>query len=149
MVSPSVPPSVSLYLSSPCPSVSLPFPPLPPSPLPTTYPLSDNLLLLSTSCIPEHKPPEEKDYGLFYLMLQFQPRWLRGKESACNAGDARDVGSIPGSGRSPGEGNGNTFQYSCLENPMDEGAWRATVHRVTKSQTQLSEIGRASCRERV
>ena len=48
-----------------------------------------------------------------------------GKESACDAGDA---GSIPGSGRSPDEGNGNPFQYSCLENPMDRGAWRATLH---------------------
>ena len=46
-----------------------------------------------------------------------------------------DVGSIPGSGRSPGEGNGNHLQCSCLENPMDRGAWRATVHGVTKSQT--------------
>ena len=55
-----------------------------------------------------------------------------GKESACNAGDP---GSIPGLGRSPGEGNGNPLQYSCLENPMDRGAWWATVHGVTKSQT--------------
>ena len=54
------------------------------------------------------------------------------KESAHNAGD---LGSIPGSGRSPGEGNSNPLQYSCLENPMDEGAWWATVHRVAKSQT--------------
>ena len=53
-------------------------------------------------------------------------------------GDARDTGSIPGSGRSPGGGNGNLLQYSCLGNPMDRGAWWATVHRVTKSQTQLS-----------
>ena len=51
------------------------------------------------------------------------------KESACNAGD---LGSIPGSGRSPGEGNGNPLQYSCLENPMDRGAWRATVHGVAR-----------------
>ena len=50
-----------------------------------------------------------------------------GKESAGNAGD---LGLIPGSGRSPGEGNGNPLQYSCLENPMDRGAWRATVHGV-------------------
>ena len=56
------------------------------------------------------------------------------KESACNAGDP---GSVPGSGRSPGEGNGNPLQYPCLENPMDRGAWPATVHRVTKSWTQL------------
>ena len=54
------------------------------------------------------------------------------KTSACNAGD---LGSIPGLGRSPGEGNGNPLQYSCLENPMDRGAWWATVHRVTKSRT--------------
>ena len=59
-----------------------------------------------------------------------------GEESACNAGDQ---GSIPGSGRSPGEGNGNALQYSCLENSMDRGAWRATVHGVAKSQIQLSD----------
>ena len=52
-----------------------------------------------------------------------------GKESACNAGDP---GSIPGLGRSPGEGNGNPLQYSCLENPMDRGAWRTTVHGVAR-----------------
>ena len=46
--------------------------------------------------------------------------------------DARDMDSIPGSGRSPGEGNGNPLQYSCLENPMDRGAWQATVHRIPK-----------------
>ena len=51
------------------------------------------------------------------------------KESVCNAGDP---GLIPGSGRSPGEGNGNPFQYPCLENPMDRGAWKATVHGVAR-----------------
>ena len=55
-----------------------------------------------------------------------------GKESACNAGDQ---GSIPGSGRCPGEGNGNSLQCSCLKNAMDRGAWLATVHGVTKAQT--------------
>ena len=60
--------------------------------------------------------------------------WLTGKESTCNAGDA---GLIPGSGQSHGEGQGNPFQFSCLENPMDWGTWWATVHRVTKSQTWL------------
>ena len=60
------------------------------------------------------------------------------KNSPANAGDIRDTGSIPGSGRSPGGGHGNPLQYSCLENPMDRGAWRATVHGVTKSLTQLS-----------
>ena len=59
------------------------------------------------------------------------------KASACNAGDP---GSIPGSGRSLGEGNGNPLQYSCLENPMDGGAWWATVHAVAKSQTRLSDL---------
>ena len=59
-------------------------------------------------------------------------RWLSGKESTCNAGDSGDAGSVPGLGRSPGEGNGTPLQYSCLGNPMDRGAWRATVHGVTK-----------------
>ena len=54
------------------------------------------------------------------------------KESACSAGD---TGLMSESGRSPGEGNGNSLQYSCLENPMDGGAWQATVHGVVKSQT--------------
>ena len=61
-----------------------------------------------------------------------------GQESACNAGDPGDVCSIPGSGRSPEEGNGNRLQYFSLVNPMDRGAWQATVHGVTKSQTQLN-----------
>ena len=59
------------------------------------------------------------------------------KASACNAGD---LSAIPGSGRSPGEGNGNPLQYSCLENPMDGGARWATVHGVAKSWTQLSNF---------
>ena len=59
-----------------------------------------------------------------------------GKESACNAGDP---GWIPGSRRSPGEGHGNPLHYSCLEHPMDRGAWRATVHGVAESQTRLSD----------
>ena len=60
-----------------------------------------------------------------------------GKASAYNAGDP---GSIPGSGRSPGEGNGSPLQYSCLENPMDRGAWWATIHGVAKSRTRLSDF---------
>ena len=77
-------------------------------------------------------------------MLSFCKKLQRGfpsgsevKASACNVGD---LGSIPGSGRSPGEGNGNPLQYSCLENPMDRGACWATVHGVTKSQTRLSDF---------
>ena len=60
------------------------------------------------------------------------------KNPPANA-DARDAGLIPGSGRSPGGGNGNSLQYSCLENSMDRGAWKATVHGVAKSQTQLND----------
>ena len=59
------------------------------------------------------------------------------KNTPVNAGDIRDVGLIPGLGGSPGEGNGNLSQYPCLVNPMDRGAWWATVPRVAKSQTQL------------
>ena len=64
------------------------------------------------------------------------PHASAGKESTCNVGD---LGSIPGLGRSPGEGNGYPLHYSCLENPMDRGAWQAIVHGVAKSQTQLSK----------
>ena len=64
-------------------------------------------------------------------------RWWGGKESISNAGDAGDL--IPGSGRSPGGGNGDSLQYSCMGNPMDRGAWQATVHGVAKSQTWLSD----------
>ena len=63
------------------------------------------------------------------------PRWLSGKKSAFHAGDSS---SLPGSGRSPGVGNGNALQYSCLENSMERGAWRATIRRVTESHTWLS-----------
>ena len=62
-------------------------------------------------------------------------QWLRGKEFTCNVGD---VGSFPGSGRSPGEENSNPPQYSCLGNPMDRGACRATAHGTAKSWTQLN-----------
>ena len=64
------------------------------------------------------------------------PRWLSGTGSACKAGD---LGSIPGSGRCPGKGNGNPLQYSCLEKSMNTGGWWATVHGVSKSWTQLSK----------
>ena len=62
--------------------------------------------------------------------------------ATCNVGD---LGSILGSGRSPGEGNGSPLQYSCLENPMDGGAWWATVHEVAKSQTRLSDFTFTLC----
>ena len=62
------------------------------------------------------------------------------KNLPANVGDARDLGLIPGSGGSPGRGHDNPPQYSCLENPTDRGAWRATVHEVTESTTQLSNL---------
>ena len=79
-------------------------------------------------------------YGRFPLAIYFThgtvsmgfPGGSDGKESACNV---RDLGSIPGLGGSPGEGKGYPLQYSCLENPMDRGAWQATVYGVTKSQS--------------
>ena len=81
---------------------------------------------------------------LFWWMLLLNSYIDRGfpggsvvKESACNAGDP---GSVPGLGRSPGEGNSNPFQYSCLENSMDRGAWQAIVHGLAESQTRLSNF---------
>ena len=65
---------------------------------------------------------------------------LVGKNPPANAGDVRDKGSIPGSGRSFRGGHGNPLQYSCLENSMDRGAWQATVHRVAKSWTRLKRL---------
>ena len=62
---------------------------------------------------------------------------VKKKNLPADEGDVRDVGSIPGSGRSPGEGNDNPLQYSLLQNLMDRGAWRATVQRVAESRTQL------------
>ena len=72
-----------------------------------------------------------------FLYCRGFPGGLKGKASAHNAGDP---GSIPELGRSPGEGNGNPLQYSCLENHMDGGAWEAAVHGVAKSWTRLSDF---------
>ena len=69
------------------------------------------------------------------------PWWFSGKESSCSGGPTGDMGLIPGLERSPGGEHGNPLQYSCLENPMDRGAWWAIVHRVTSSQTQLKRLG--------
>ena len=65
------------------------------------------------------------------------------KNPPANAGDQ---GAISGSGRAPGGGHGNPLQYSCLENPMDRGAWQAIVHRVAKSRTQLKQISTHTCK---
>ena len=73
---------------------------------------------------------QKKDVALAQVVLVV-------KNLSANAGGIRDVGSTPGLGRSPGRGHGNPLQYSCLENPIDRGAWWAAVHRVAKSQTQL------------
>ena len=71
------------------------------------------------------------------MMILGLPRWLSGKESACNAGNTGDGGLIPGSGRPPGGGNSNPLQYSCLKKSMNRGAWWTTVQRIAKSWTQL------------
>ena len=73
------------------------------------------------------------------------PLGLSSKESPCNAGAARDVGSISGSGRFSGRWYGNPLQYSYLENPMDKGAWQATVHLVAKSRMQLKQLSIHAC----
>ena len=73
----------------------------------------------------------------FRLDSKIFPGGSEGKASACNVGDP---GSVPGLGRSPEEGNGSSLHYSCLENPMNGGAWWSTVHRAVKSQTRLSDF---------
>ena len=75
-----------------------------------------------------------------YLLIWASQAALVVKNLPASAGDIRDVSSIPGSGRSPREGHGNPLQHSSLENPMDKEAWWATVHRVTKSRTRLSDF---------
>ena len=84
--------------------------------------------------------PRGSRFGCFIIPYHFPltwprglPRWLSCKDSTCRAGDAGDVGLIPGSGRFPGRGNSSPLWYSCLENPMDRGAWRSIVHEVTES----------------
>ena len=84
---------------------------------------------------------EVEDLFNFVIGYDFQrgfPGGVSSKDSAANAGDVRDISSIPGLGRSLGVGSGDPLQYSCLENSMDRGTWWATVHVATKSQTQLS-----------
>ena len=94
-----------------------------------------------------HQPsPPDSERSLLQTVENFgkyceypgKPWCLSGKGSACRCTSARDMGSIPGLGRSSGEGNGNPLQYSCLGNPIDRGAWWATVHGVAEIWTQLS-----------
>ena len=91
--------------------------------------------LRANACADARESQEEGSLGAPTWQTGF-PGGSDSKESACNAGDE---GSIPGLGRSPGEGNDNPHQYSCLGNPMDRGAWRATVHKVANSRTRLSD----------
>ena len=85
-----------------------------------------------SSCPPCLSSPQPPLFMTFYTRQLGFPGGSAGKESACTAGD---LGSIPGSGRSPGGRNGNPAQYSCLENPVDRGAWQAAVHGATMSWT--------------
>ena len=91
--------------------------------------------ILKTHAFPFSRFPLGKKLHLV-LHWGFTPGFS-GKESACNTGATGNAGSIPGSGRSLGGGHGNSLQYSCPENPMDRGAWQATVLRVAKSRTRL------------
>ena len=87
-------------------------------------------------------------HTLSYRCSQASQVALMVKNLPANAGDIRDLGSVPGWGRSPGGGHGNPLQNSCLENPMDRGAWQYTVHGVTNSGTQLKQLSthrRAFC----
>ena len=80
-----------------------------------------------------------KPVHLEHIMMLGFPGDTVVKNLPARSGDTKDMGAVPGLGRSPGGGNGNPLQYSCLGNPGDKGAWRATVHRATKSQTRLSD----------
>ena len=84
-----------------------------------------------------HHHHHQDPYTFLWTPIHVFPGGSEVKASACNVGD---LGSIPGLGRSPGKGNGSPLQYSCLENPMDGGAWWATVHRIAKSWTRLSDF---------
>ena len=99
------------------------------------------ILMLGTRPLEREKGIRER-VGVVFLCRSWG-RWDRlspgGSDGKESAGDAGALGSIPGWGRSPGEGNGNLFQYSCLENPMDRGAWQATVHGVAMSQSDMTE----------
>ena len=99
-------------------------------------PLAPNFLFLSLSLFVSLKQKKAVTRG----SLSASQVALIVKNPPANAGDVRDSGLIPGSGRSPGGGHGNPLQYSCLENPMDRGAWWAAVHGVPKSRTRLKQL---------
>ena len=122
--------------------------------LPLPFPLSPSLILscicscsqslsLLLSCFPfplQILVEETESVVMQFFSLDFADCLPGGSEGKAPASNAREPGLIPGSESSPGEGNGNLLQYSCLENPMDGGAWWATVHGVAKSWTRLSEL---------
>ena len=95
------------------------------------------ILVLKSSLVWSMQAPQAAlvFFNVFPSFSEDFPRSLVGKESACNAGD---LGSILGLGRSPGGGNGNPLQYSCMENPMDRGAWRAKVHGIARVRRNLA-----------
>ena len=84
------------------------------------------------------EPENSLGFGAGQGLGRGSPRGANGQEPACQCGKHEGAGSIPGSGRPPEGGLGSPLQYSCLESPMDRGAWRAAVHGVAKSQTSLS-----------
>ena len=94
-----------------------------------------------SSWIPGYSPQFGANKIFLFLFWASQVA-LVVKNLPANAGDVRDTGLIPGLGRSPGGGHGNPLQYSCLENPMDWGAWRVTGHRVSQSRAQLKQLSR-------
>ena len=100
-------------------------------------------------CLRLNQPPIASDLIYCVCMMMGFPSDAGGKDLAASAGDMSGTGSIPGSGRSPEGGNDNPVQYSCLENPMERGAWQATVHRVTRVGHNLATKERERDRESV
>ena len=105
-----------------------------PTPLSCLHPTSESWVH-NLSLPQDEWLKQQKFHGFKFCNQGMGPWWLHGKESMCQS-----TGSVPGSGISPGEGNGNPFQYSCLGNPMDRGAWWVTVHGVAKSRTRLHDF---------
>ena len=105
--------------------------------LPIENHLSVTLFNKVKETVRQHREGEFSDCKHCFKIVRL-PQRLSGKESGCDAGD---VGSSPGWERSPGGGQGNPLQCSCLENPMDRGAWQAPLYRVVKSRTQLKRLG--------
>ena len=98
---------------------------------------------------PCRRPPSRPDGRMLGASIRTGfPGGASGKNRPASAGDVRDAGSVPGSGRSPGGEHGNPLQYSCLENPTDRGAWWATVHKVSKSRTPLSNLVQCENRDK-